>query len=65
MKQLSQFINEAKATYCGRCGTTHVPPAKGGTPPTTQSRTMLQQLFPNDAITGAAAMQGGAPPMPG
>ena len=41
------------------------PPAKGGTPPTTQSRTMLQQLFPNDAITGAAAMQGGAPPMPG
>ena len=41
------------------------PPAKGGTPPTTQSRTMLQQLFPNDAITGAAAAQGGAPPMPG
>ena len=33
MKQLSQFINEAKATYCGRCGTTHVPPAKGGTCP--------------------------------
>jgi len=37
------------------------PPAKGGTPPTTQSRMMLQQLFPNDAITGAAGM----PPMPG
>lgn len=33
MKQLGQFINEAKATYCGRCGTTHVPPAKGGTCP--------------------------------
>ena len=33
MKQLSQFINEAKATYCGRCDTTHVPPAKGGTCP--------------------------------
>jgi len=43
------------------------PPAGGGggAPPTTQSRMMLQQLFPNDPITGAAAMQGGAPPMPG
>lgn len=43
------------------------PPAGGGggAPPTSQSRMMLQQLFPNDAITGAAAMQGGAPPMPG
>jgi hypothetical protein len=46
-------------------------PAPGGPPPTSggpqssQSRMMLQQLFPNDAITGAAAMQGGAPPMPG
>lgn len=26
-------LNEAKATYCGRCGTTHVPPSKGGTCP--------------------------------
>lgn len=43
------------------------PPAGGGggAPPTSQSRMMLQQLFPNDPITGAAAMQGGAPPMPG
>ena len=40
-------------------------PPTGGAPPTSQSRTMLQQLFPNDAITGAAAAQGGAPPMPG
>jgi hypothetical protein len=39
------------------------PPASEGTPPpTTQSRMMLQQLFPNDAITGAAAMQGGMMP---
>lgn len=41
------------------------PPAGGGAPPTSQSRMMLQQLFPNDAITGAAAMQAGMPPMPG
>jgi hypothetical protein len=41
------------------------PPAGGGGPPVTQSRLMLQQLFPNDAITGAAAMQAGMPPMPG
>lgn len=24
------MTEEAKATYCGRCGTTHVPPSKGG-----------------------------------
>ena len=41
------------------------PPAGGGAPPTSQSRMMLQQLFPNDAIMGAAAIQAGAPPMPG
>lgn len=33
MKTLGQFLDEAKATYCGRCGTTHVPPSKGGTCP--------------------------------
>jgi len=26
-------VTEAKATYCGRCGTTHVPPSQGGTCP--------------------------------
>lgn len=26
-------MNEAKATMCGRCGTKHVPPSKGGTCP--------------------------------
>ena len=26
-------VEEAKATACGRCGTTHVPPAQGGTCP--------------------------------
>lgn len=33
MKTLGQFLEEAKATYCGRCGTRHVPPSKGGTCP--------------------------------
>ncbi len=33
MKSFTQFLNEAKATYCGRCGTTHVPPSQGGTCP--------------------------------
>lgn len=28
-----KFLDEAKATYCGRCDTTHVPPSKGGTCP--------------------------------
>jgi hypothetical protein len=41
------------------------PPAGGGAPPTTQSRMMLQQLFPFDPITGAAAVQAGMPPMVG
>lgn len=49
-----------------------IPPARGmpgmGAPParsppaaSTQSRVMLQQLFPNDAISGAAALQGMMP----
>lgn len=33
MKTFGRFIEEAKATYCGRCGTRHVPPSKGGTCP--------------------------------
>ena len=33
MKSLGHFLNEAKATYCGRCDTTHVAPSKGGTCP--------------------------------
>lgn len=28
-----ETVTEAKATYCGRCGTTHVPPSQGGTCP--------------------------------
>lgn len=32
MKTFSE-LREAKATYCGRCGTVHVPPSKGGTCP--------------------------------
>jgi hypothetical protein len=34
----------------------------GASPPATQSRMMLQQLFPNDEIMGAAALQAGMPP---
>lgn len=32
LDKLIKMVNEAraKATYCGRCGTTHVPPGKGG-----------------------------------
>lgn len=41
------------------------PPPTSGGPASSQSRLMLQQLFPNDPITGAAAMQAGIPPMPG
>lgn len=33
MKTYRELTLEAKATYCGRCGTTHVPPSKGGTCP--------------------------------
>ena len=36
-------IEEAKATYCGRCGTTHVPPSKGGTCPALRSEEIEQQ----------------------
>jgi hypothetical protein len=43
------------------------PPAGGGggAPPTSQSRAMLQQLFPFDAISGAAAAQAMMPPKQG
>jgi len=45
----------------------NAPPA-GGAPPTTgapsQSRLMMQQLFPNDAIIGAAGVAAGQPLMP-
>lgn len=33
MKSFKSFLEEAKATPCGRCGTTHVPPSEGGTCP--------------------------------
>jgi hypothetical protein len=33
MKSFKDLMVEAKATYCGRCGTTHVPPSQGGTCP--------------------------------
>jgi len=44
------------------------PPPAGGPPPTTggptQSRLMLQQLFPNDAIVGAAGLASNPAMMP-
>lgn len=36
---MSNGLVEAKATYCGRCGTTHVPPSKGGTCPALKEAT--------------------------
>lgn len=33
MESFASFLKEAKATYCGRCGTTHVAPKDGGTCP--------------------------------
>lgn len=32
-KEKAKKVQEAKATPCGRCGTTHVPPSEGGTCP--------------------------------
>lgn len=34
----TKIIDEAKATPCGRCGTTHVPPSQGGTCPALKKR---------------------------
>lgn len=34
-KQLQEALLEARATYCGKCGTTHVPESKGGDCPAT------------------------------
>lgn len=42
-------IEEAKATYCGRCGTTHVPPSKGGTCPALKNEE-VEQI---DELSGA------------
>ena len=49
MKTLGQFLEEAKATYCGRCGTRHVPPAKGGTCPALKEETEIEDAgTPNE-----------------
>lgn len=45
-------INEAKATYCGRCGTTHVPPSKGGKcPALKESATKTLKQFREEAAS--------------
>lgn len=45
MKTLGQFLEEAKATYCGRCGTRHVPPSKGGTCPALEEEVDYDRHF--------------------
>ena len=52
MKSLGQFLEEAKATYCGRCGTTHVPPSKGGTCPALKEEDELEEGM-KEKIKGA------------
>ena len=37
-------IEEAKATMCGRCGTKHVPPSKGGTCPALKENQNVQEI---------------------
>lgn len=37
--------NEAKATYCKRCGTTHVPPSEGGKCPAVKEAKSFDQKF--------------------
>lgn len=44
MKSFRQVLAEAKATYCGRCGTTHVPPSKGGTCPAMKEEVVEEGL---------------------
>jgi hypothetical protein len=43
MKSLGHFLDEAKATYCGRCDTTHVPPSKGGTCPAVKEEVQIEE----------------------
>lgn len=44
------IMAEAKATYCGRCGTTHVPPSKGGTCPALTKEEVVQEAPTSAAI---------------
>jgi hypothetical protein len=42
-------VEEAKATYCGRCGTTHVPPSQGGKCPAVKEEAVIEKtLTPNE-----------------
>jgi hypothetical protein len=43
--ELSEGIMEAKATPCGRCGTTHVPPSQGGTCPALKKKKQTNENF--------------------
>lgn len=42
MLSFKSYLEEAKATPCGRCGTTHVPPSKGGTCPALEKNEELE-----------------------
>lgn len=41
--QKKQQVDEAKATYCGRCGTTHVAPKFGGKCPALKEEQLVEQ----------------------
>lgn len=43
MKRFNQFMLEAKATPCGRCGTTHVAPKDGGKCPAVEETTTVDE----------------------
>ena len=43
IKEEAEQIEEAKATYCGRCGTTHVAPKFGGKCPAVKEEVELQE----------------------
>lgn len=50
-----QELSEAKATYCGRCGTTHVPPSQGGTCPALKKEdAQLNEVAPGENLPGKA-----------
>lgn len=52
-----QELAEAKATYCGRCGTTHVPPAQGGTCPAVKNEEAEQIDEVGDTAKGQKLLQ--------
>lgn len=54
MLSFDKFISEAKATKCGRCGTTHVPPEQGGRCPALSDAENEKRQPKNEAVNSAA-----------